>query len=150
MRRVSWTWTAARASSVGTVDIGAYEFQPGVSGLFIGWLQQYGLPTDGSADLGDPDGDRLNNYQEWRAGTNPTNSQSVLRLRPPLLLGSDLVVTWESVSGRSYSIESSTNLASPASFSAVATNIPGGAGTTTYTHTNATGAGPRFYRVGVE
>jgi len=92
----------------------------------------------------------LNNYQEWRAGTNPTNAQSVLRLKSLLLLGSDLVVTWESVEGRSYFLEGSTNLASPASFHPLAANIPGQAGTTAYTHTNVAGAGPYFYRIGVE
>src|SRR5207247_5989159 len=111
---------------------------------------QYGLPINPATDSADPDGDRLNNYQEWRAGTNPTNAQSVLRLKPPLWLGSDLVVTWESVEGRSYFLEGSTNLASPASFHPLAANIPGQAGTTTYTHTNAAGTGFYFYRIGVE
>jgi hypothetical protein len=134
----------------GTVDVGAYEFQSPQSAISYAWLQQYGLPTNGSADGADPDGDRLNNYQEWRTGTAPTNALSVLRLKPPLLAGSNLVVTWESVQGRSYFLGHSTNLASPASFHPVAANIPGQAGTTTYTHTNAAGAGFYFYRVGVE
>ncbi len=93
----------------GSVDMGAYEFQPGVSGHFIAWLQQYGLLTDGSADTADPDGDRLNNWQEWRAGTDPTNAQSVLRVLTPPPAGADSRVRWESVPGRSYSLEWSTS-----------------------------------------
>jgi hypothetical protein len=64
----------------GTVDIGAYEFQPGVSGEFIGWLSDYGLATDGSADFTDTDGDGLNNWEEWQADTDPTRAASCLRL----------------------------------------------------------------------
>jgi hypothetical protein len=129
----------------GTVDMGAYEFQPGVSGAFIGWLQQYGLPTDGPADFIDSDGDGLNNWQEWICGTSPTNRLSVLRLLSPSSINA--TVTWQSVAGVNYSVERSANLAVP--FTLLATNMVGLAGTTRYVDTNTAGAGPFFYRVGV-
>jgi len=132
----------------GTVDIGAYEFQTPSGALGYAWRRQFSLPTDGSADAADPDGDRLNNWQEWLCGTNPTNALSALRLLPPRPSGADLVVCWESVPNRLYFLERSTNLAASPRFLPLATNLPGQAGTTTYTDTNAARGAPCFYRVG--
>jgi hypothetical protein len=131
----------------GTVDIGAYEFRSPASMISYTWLQKYGLPTDGSADTADPDGDGLNNWQEWRCGTDPTNALSALRLLGPAPVGSGLVVRWESVAGRTYFLERSTTAST--GFTPLATGILGQPGTTTFTDTNAIGAGPLFYRVGV-
>ena len=134
----------------GTVDIGAYEYQPCASGAFIGWLLQYGLATDGSADYSDPDGDGLNNWQEWRCGTNPTNSLSALRMISAAPTGTNVTVSWQSVAGITYFLERTTNLPGPASvFTPVATGIPGQDGTTSYLDTNAIGTRPVFYRAGV-
>ena len=131
----------------GTADIGAYEFQPGVSGAFIGWLQKYGLPTNGSADYADPDCDIMNNWQEWVCGTCPTNPFSALCLLSAAPTGTNVTVSWQSVAGVNYFLARSANLAAP--FTLVATNIIGQAGTTTYRDTNASSAGRFFYRVGV-
>jgi len=129
------------------VDLGAYEYQIGASGAFIGWLELYGLPTDGSADHADADGEGLDNWQEWRCGTCPTDLHSALRLLLALPTGSNVMVSWQSVAGTNYFLRRSTQLATP--FTTVATKILGQSGTTTYEDTNATGPGPFFYRVGV-
>jgi hypothetical protein len=134
----------------GTVDIGAYEFQGAINSDFLAWLQQYGLPTDGTTSYADPDGDGMNNWQEWIAGTNPTNALSVLRMVGVSRNGSGLSVTWQSVSNRAYFLERSLNLAGHPAFILLATNIPGQVGTTTYSDATATGPGPFFYRVGIQ
>jgi PKD repeat protein len=142
----------------GTVDIGAYEFQDSGSMISYAWLQQYGLPTDGSADLDDPDGDGMNNWQEWVCGTNPTNSLSVLRMLSAGAAGGNVTVRWQSVAGINYflvrtpDIDSLVALAPTNSITnivLVATDIVGQTNATSYTDTNATGGGTFFYRVGV-
>ena len=100
-------------------------------------------------DSSDPDGDGLNNWQEWRSGTDPTNAVSALRLLAPVTGGTDVTMTWQSVAGVNYLLERSANLAPTAGFTSLATNIPGQIGTTSYADTNAAGAELFFYRVGV-
>ena len=134
----------------GTADMGAYEFQPGVGGAFIGWLQQYGLPTDGSADATDPDGDGHNNWQEWRCRTDPASALSVLRLLSASPAGTNVIVSWQSVAGVNYFLERSTNLSATPPFTPLAVGISGQPGTTSYTDTNAALAPRFFYRVGVQ
>jgi hypothetical protein len=134
-----------------TVDMGAYEFQAPLSLLSYGWAQQYGLPADGSADSSDPDEDGLNNWQEWIAGTDPTNAASVLRLQPPVVAGTgNVIVSWSSVTTRSYSLECATDLVSLSSFQLLSSNITGKAGSTTFTNVGVFGDARRFYRVRVE
>jgi len=131
----------------GTVDMGAYEYQGPGSVISYAWLQQYGLPIDGSADNLDSDLDGHNAWQEWKAWTDPTNALSVLKLLTPQPDTNRTVVTWQSVLGHGYFVERTTNAGG--SFSSLRDNISGLDGTTSVSDTNPP-TGPAFYRVGVQ
>jgi len=134
----------------GTVDIGAYEFEKPLSVISYAWLQSYGLPTDGTADALDSDSDCMNTWQEWIAGTNPTNSTSALRLLSPVANLPAVTLTWQSVTNRTYCLQRAFDLTGPGGFMSIASNIPGGLSTTSFTNADAFGPSPALYRVLVQ
>jgi hypothetical protein len=140
---------AAPRIAGGAVDIGAFEFPNPTSRISYAWLQQYALPMDGTADSVDADNDGMNTWQEWIAGTDPTNRLSVLKMLAPSNNLSGVTVSWQSVSGKSYYLQAGIDLMAPGLFS-IQSNIVGQAGITSFTDTNAYRAGPYFYRVGVQ
>jgi hypothetical protein len=128
----------------GTVDIGAYEYQSPLSQISYAWLQQYGLPINAATDTADPDGDAVDNYHEWLAGTDPTNplsSPAKLTITPS---GPNVILTW-STNAVGFTLQSTTNVPSAASW---VSNSPGPviiAGQNTLTNPLA---GPRqFFRL---
>ncbi len=103
----------------GTVDIGAYEFQSPASMISYAWLQQYGLPIDPATDTADPDGDGVDNYHEWLAGTEPTNRFSSPAQLTIIPSRTNVILTWPT-NAVGFSLQSATNLGS----SAWSTNSP--------------------------
>jgi hypothetical protein len=92
----------------------------------------------------------MDNWQEWRGGTNRTTPFRSCVLLSPVSGSLGLIVRWQIVSGRNYFLERSTNLGALPDCLPLATNIVGQPSKTRFTDTNAIGAGPFFYRVGVQ
>ena len=96
------------------------------NGLPIAWL----LTTFGTTNVNanaDADGDGMSNAQEYFAGTDPNDSNSLLQItwfaHSPLYLST--TVMWTAVPTRYYVVESRPQLGSGAWGDAVAINIPG-------------------------
>ena len=51
------------------------------------------------------------NYQEYIAGTDPTNAASLLKITSVTKAASTAAVSWQSVTNRHYQVMSRTNLA---------------------------------------
>ena len=96
------------------------------------------------------DHDGMNNWQEWIAGTDPTDAASRLAILAAAKANEAITITWSSVTTRTYSVERASDLGSHSGFAVVRSGIAGQAGTTTFADTTAPGLGPLFYRVRVE
>ncbi|MEI6892812.1 MAG: thrombospondin type 3 repeat-containing protein [Pontiella sp.] len=121
------------------------------SGTSKFWLDEYGLVTGGdyeAADYEDTDGDGLLNWEEYYAGTDPTDASSVLAFNSMTVDGADVVLIWQSVEGKSYSILTHTSLTFP-NVGTVASGIVATSNETSYTISSGSGDAV-FYEVGVE
>ncbi len=93
----------------------AFEYVYSINGTPYWWLYEQGLTNDAYEimDLLDTDGDGLTSWEEYIAGSLPTQAGSGLTVEAdtqPSVSG--FVVRWPSVAGRIYTVEQSTNLLS--------------------------------------
>jgi hypothetical protein len=109
------------APANGTTWSGAYWGTPPMAIPFE-WMEQY-FGNNISAwpsTTADSDGDGMNNYQEFLAGTNPTNAASVLRVQigraspAPNFAQTPqgLYVNWNTQPGLTYQVQVTTNFTS--------------------------------------
>lgn len=128
----------------GTISPGALDS----NGLPIAWELTYFGHT-GVDPNADPDHDGASNYQEYLAGTDPTNPDSVLRITDGMFSsgGTDATLVWNSVPTRFYYIEKTLSL-NPMNWTDSGLGLispdPGTSTTDSFTDTNAPN---RFYRV---
>ena len=111
----------------------------------LAWLADYGLePTDTGA-LSDTDHDGMKAWEEWIAGTIPTQFLSVLKISNSLNTTNGRILLWPTVTGRVYSVSWSTNLLTAPPTLFMTNNTTG-----IYTDTVHTIEQSGFYRIGVQ
>lgn len=66
------------------------------------WESRYpGIPVNQT----DSDSDGVSNFDEMIAGTDPLDSQSLLRLAPPIIEGNEFELQWDGVAGKVYTVQ---------------------------------------------
>jgi hypothetical protein len=122
-----------------------------IDGTPYSWLESHRLVTDGDYDAAgrlDTDGDGRANWQEYCAGTNPTNAASVFKVNSLTSQESGSVLRWSSVSNQMYGVSTSTNLLG--GWTSVATNLLATPPENSYTGAPPASASLRFYRIFTE
>ena len=87
-------------------------------GIPDNWENQYGLNPDADDSATDSDGDLLTNLQEYHLGTDPTDGNSGFHAHAVTSSGGGkFTLRWKSVSGKSYTVQSSTDFSTWADLS---------------------------------
>jgi hypothetical protein len=101
-----------------------------------------------AAPNADPDGDGFSNTAEYIAGTNPTNAASLVKIDAVTNNVSGTSVVWRSILGKSYQLQSRTQLGSGTNWTSVGSPVVASGATTFKLDLTGTN-GNRFYRVQV-
>jgi hypothetical protein len=127
---VSWTGSVTSANATTSVLMDTNKTVWAVfaenmytNGVPATWLVQHGLPESDAGAASDTDGDGLLAWQEYIAGTVPTNGNSVFALSNGWTGAQNIVIRWPAASNRNYQVTWSSNLVS--GFEPLSGDIPG-------------------------
>jgi hypothetical protein len=111
------------------------------------WERTYFGGIYPQAGTNDADGDAAANWEEYVAGTVPTNDASVFEIvTASNISDTNAVIQWSSVAGKTYAVDGGSNLT--AGLSAIVSNLPATPPQNSYTNTS--GVFPAFFRIRVE
>ena len=117
----NFTWSNVQTSGVLAATFASQVTTNAPASVPYSWMAGYGLTNSGAtfdqAAAADQDGDGLTAWQEYIAGTDPTNGTSCFKA----VQTAPNKISWSPVSGRVYSVYWSTNLMK--GFTALNTNI---------------------------
>jgi hypothetical protein len=121
---------------------------PASDGLPIAWLLANFGTTNVNASA-DPTGKGMTIRQDYLAGTDPNNANSLLRISGGAFInkGASATLTWESVPTRYYSVQETTSLSSTAWKDSGLGLIAPSTGSNTTVNLTGTNAPERFYRI---
>jgi len=143
----NWGWISL-SNSVASVQTDTIQKSAlDSNGLPIAWeLQNFG--STGVATNADPDGDGLNNLQEYLAGTDPNSAASKLAITSESFTpgGLNALISWSSVASRAYYLQKTLNLKSNLWMDS-GLGLIAAAGNSTAKNITDTNAPTRFYRV---
>jgi len=118
------------------------------------WMGRYGITNFEADDARDLDGDGMETWEEYLAGTDPTNRQSAFRILGLSTSGNSAsnCITWYGTTngaGTPFGLMASTNLSAPAGGWQVLTDrvVRAPDGTNRYWHVVPPAGVPWFYRV---
>ncbi len=143
------THTLTNVRSAAVISASFEEQRTENTGTPLWWLAQYGYTNDfEEAALDNLDGTGMKNWEQYVAGTVPTDPESVLQIdQIHALLDDEVRVEWSPVAGRVYALYAVTNLVAPGPYLPVATNLLHPQDQHTI---NVEDINPGFIRLGVE
>jgi hypothetical protein len=139
--RVDYITTGGLRSPISAAASGTTWSGNSWGGIPIEWMAHYfgSDSTKWPAATADSDNDGVSNLQEFLAGTNPTNSASVLR-QELITTQEGLFLSWNTQPGLTYQVQATTNLTGWVSFGRA--RFAAGTNDSVYV-----GSNPGYYRI---
>ncbi len=146
---------SATATNISTGDSSEFADTMSVSatdsnqdGIPDAWATAHGFTIGATIANTDSDGDGLTNLQEFYAGLDPRDANSILRLKNIVRSGSDIQLTFPSVLGRIYRLEWCSDLTT-GDWQSLLDGIVGTGSAMQLVDAQGSSAGRRFYRLRV-
>ncbi|NCY20692.1 hypothetical protein EBX31_01890, partial [bacterium] len=108
------TYVEIQPTLVTQLEASEVFYNPMTQGIPDSWWNQYFGTTSGVSASADSDGDGFTNAQEYSLGTDPQSAASTFKVSELARSGNSLTVSWASVPGKVYQVQTVPELTSGA------------------------------------